>query len=121
MKPTIDSTEFGSIRIENQLYQHDVYIDLDGRVSKRKKKLSKAVHGTSHMIAADELKHIYQKGVQLLVIGTGQYAQVSLSDEAREFIRQKGCQVLLDSTPRAIEAWNKSSVQRKLGLFHVTC
>ena len=48
MKPTIDGTEFGSITISGELYEHDVLIRLSGKVKKRKKKLSKAVYGTSH-------------------------------------------------------------------------
>ena len=82
MKPIIDSTEFGSIRIEKAIFEHDVTINLNGRVKKRKKKLSKAIFGTSHIISLDEAKHVYKKGARLLIIGAGQYSSVNLSDEA---------------------------------------
>jgi hypothetical protein len=51
MKPNIDSTTFGSITIEGTDFEHDVIIRLDGEVKKRKKKLSKAMYGTSHIVS----------------------------------------------------------------------
>ena len=53
MKPTIDRTMYGSITIKGRRYERDVLIRLDGGVKKRKKKLSKAVYGTSHTISLD--------------------------------------------------------------------
>ncbi len=37
MKPGIDMTSFGSITISGETYDHDVVIDLQGEVKKRKK------------------------------------------------------------------------------------
>ena len=48
MKPAIDETDFGYIVIEGARIEHDVLIRLSGAIKKRKKKLSKAVYGTSH-------------------------------------------------------------------------
>ena len=56
MKPRIDATEFGSITVEGAVFDHDVVISPDGDVSKRKKKLSKAVYVTSHTISLQEAK-----------------------------------------------------------------
>jgi hypothetical protein len=65
MKPTIDQTTFGSITIEGAVFTHDVMIRRNGQVEKRKKKLSKAIYGTSHILSQAEAKHIYEKGAQL--------------------------------------------------------
>src|SRR5713226_2543910 len=72
MKPSIDQTSFGSITIEGTVFEHDVIIRLNGQVEKRKKKLSKAVYGTSHIMSLAEAKHVYEKGTQRLIIGSGQ-------------------------------------------------
>jgi len=40
MKPVINKTEFGSITVDEERYDHDIMITLDGKVKKRKKKLS---------------------------------------------------------------------------------
>jgi hypothetical protein len=62
MQPRIDRTRFGSVTIDGKLYEHDVLIRLGGELEKRKKKLSKAVYGTSHTISLAEARHVYQQG-----------------------------------------------------------
>ena len=120
MKPEIDETKFGSITIDGKLYDHDVIIRLDGKVKKRKKKLSKSVYGTSHKVSLEEAEHILENGAKLLIVGTGQSGCVELSDEAAEYFQRNECSVKLFPTPEAIAAWN-SAGGAVIGMFHVTC
>ena len=120
MKPKIDKTKFGSITIEGHKYTHDVLIRLDGQVKKRKKKLSKRVYGTSHVLSLAEAEYIYEQGAEQFIFGTGQYDTARLSEEAAEFFTGKNIKVKLLSTPKAIQAWNEAN-GATLGLFHVTC
>jgi hypothetical protein len=120
MKPSIDKTSFGSITIEGAVFEHDVMIKRDGQVKKRKKKLSKALYGTSHILSEEEARYIYEKGAKHLIIGAGQYGNVRLSDEATDYFKRKDCQVELLPTPDAIQAWNKAE-GAVVGMFHVTC
>ena len=64
MQPRIDGTRFGSITIAGRAYEHDVVIRLDGRVKKRKKKLSKTRYGTSHKVSVEEARHVFEKGAR---------------------------------------------------------
>jgi len=73
----IDGARFGSITIDGETYSHDVLIRLDGTVKKRKKKLSKAVYGTSHRISLEEAQHVYQEGAERLIVGTGHTGRVT--------------------------------------------
>ena len=120
MKPTIQRTTFGSITIDGDVFKHDVVIRLDGRVKKRKKKLSKSIYGTSHTISLDEAKYVYEAGAKRLIVGGGQFGRVRLSDEAADYLRHKGCRVTLSPTPEAMQAWNEAE-GHLIGLFHVTC
>jgi hypothetical protein len=120
VKPKIRGTDFGSIGIGGEVYRHDVLIRLGGKVKKRKKKLSKAVYGTSHIVSLNEAKHIYEKGAELLIVGTGQYGLVQLSDEAAKYFERKKCRVKLRLTPEAVQVWNEAKGD-VIGLFHVTC
>jgi len=120
MKPTIDTTSFGSITIAGARFEHDVVINLSGEVVKRKKKLSKAIYGTSHIISLDEARHVYEDDAEEILIGAGQFGRVKLSEEAERFLREKGCQITLLPTPEAIRAWNLAA-GATIGLFHVTC
>ena len=120
MKPRINSTRFGSITIEGETYENDVLIRLGGEINKRKKKLSKAIYGTSHVISLDEAKYIFEDRAERLIIGTGQTGLVQLSDEAAGYFRKNRCQVQMLSTPEAIRIWNESDGEI-IALFHVTC
>jgi len=120
MKPKIDKTMFGLIIIGGQKYEYDVLIHLNGVVEKRKKKLSKEIFGTSHIISVQEAKYVYEEGARQLVIGGGQDGMVKLSDEAAKFFKVKDCKVDLSPTPQALEVWNKTE-EKAIGLFHVTC
>ncbi len=116
----IDGTEFGSITISGKTYDHDVVIRLSEQVVKRKKKLSKRIYGSSHTISEDEARFVFEKGCKELILGTGQYGNAALSPEAAAFLDKKGCRVIAQPTPDAVQTFNASR-KRKIGLFHVTC
>ena len=67
MKPVIYDYGFGYITVEGSKIDHDIIIRLSGEIKKRKKKLSKAVYGTSHIISLEEAKYIYQNGAERLI------------------------------------------------------
>ena len=116
----IERTTFGTITIDGKTYEHDVVVRLSGEVVKRKKKLSKKLYGTSHVLSKDEAKFLFEEGCDQVVIGSGQMGNVQLSPEAEAYFERKGCAVLLKPTPEAIRMFNQSRA-RRIGLFHVTC
>jgi hypothetical protein len=122
MKPHIDKTEFGSITVDGAVFEHDVIIRPDGQVRKRKKKLSKEVYGTSHMISLQEAEYLWQQGAgpECLIVGSGQYGNVELSPEAAVYLKRRRCPVELLPTPEVIDVWNQAK-HKAMGLFHVTC
>ncbi|SDW42980.1 MTH938/NDUFAF3 family protein [Nitrosomonas communis] len=120
MNPRIDGTKFGFITIDGADIEHDVLIRLSGKIKKRKKKLSKAVFGTSHIISLEEAEHIFEKGAERLIIGSGHDGNVTLSKKASEYFQKEGVRVDLFPTPEAIHQWNKAK-GHTIGLFHVTC
>ncbi len=89
MAVTIEKTSFGSITIDGKTYEHDVLIRLSEEIKKRKKKLSKRIYGTSHILSLDEAKHIYEKGCGVIIIGSGQHDSLRLSPEAEPISRKK--------------------------------
>ena len=120
MNPTINNTTFGSIEVDGTVYNHDIIIRSNGHVEKRKKKLSKAVYGTSHTVSLEEIEYTYDKGAQKIIIGNGQYGALKLSDNACEFLQSRNCEILMKETPEAIKLWNKEE-GKSIGLFHLTC
>lgn len=120
MRPHIQSTLFGSIKIGGRRYLTDVVVRLDGSVEKRRKNLSKRLYGTSHVISLEEAIHVYQDGAEQLIIGTGRFDSVRLSDEAATYLDEQGCRSTLVRTPDSPTIWNETS-GKVIGLFHVTC
>ena len=120
MKPKIDRTMFGSVTVDGQTFERDIIIRLSGKVKKRRKKLSSAVYGTSHVISLEEAKHVYQKGAERLVVGAGQFGLVELSEEAAGYFDEQGCLVDLQPMKEALKVWNEAEGS-VIGLFHVTC
>ena len=116
----IDRSEFGSITVDGKAYDHDVMINLSGKVSKRRKKLSKQEYGTSHVVSKAEAKAVFEKGCDVIIIGSGQEGNVHLSPEAEDYFAKKRCKVLLQPTQKAIRSFNRSA-KRKIALMHVTC
>ncbi|MGC9349967.1 MAG: Mth938-like domain-containing protein [Anaerolineae bacterium] len=123
--PRIDDTGFGWIEVAGTRYDHDLVIELDGTVRKRKKRLSKKVYGTSHRLSLKEAENVYEEGTELLLVGSGQFGRVRLSDEAQAFFDERGVTVTLLRTPEAIRRWNAlqtaSGERAVVGLFHITC
>jgi hypothetical protein len=120
MKPHIDGTAFGRITIGGRVYNHDVVLTPAGKVVERQKELSRRVTGTSHLVSAEEAAYLVELGADRLIMGTGQYGALTLSDEAKAFLDKKGCTVTLAPTPEAIEHYN-SAAQPTTGMFHLTC
>jgi len=120
MEPTLSGTGFGWIDVGDERISHDILIRLDGEVTKRKKKLSKEVYGTSHTISQAEAEYIYEDGAESLLIGAGQFGRVRLSPEAAAYYQEKNCSVEILPTPTAVKTWNNSE-GKMIGLFHITC
>ena len=121
MQDVIESTGFGYIVVDGTRFDHDVVLTPKGKVSKRQKKLSKQVHGTGHVVAREELEsYLEGKECSLLVIGTGQYGALTLSEEAEAYLKGLGIPYDARPTPEAIELFNKASGKRR-ALVHVTC
>jgi len=120
MKPHIDGTAFGRITIDGREYRYDVVLTPAGEVAERQKELSKRVTGTSHVVSEAEAKHLVEQGASTLLIGTGQYGALKLSDEAAAYLREQGCAVTLAPTPEAVKLYN-AATEPVTAMFHLTC
>ena len=59
---------------------------------------------------------------EVLIIGTGQYGNMAVTDEIASEIRKKGIEVIVLETPVAVKRFNEVSKSKKtIGAFHLTC
>lgn len=117
----IEGSGFGYIVIDGRRYERDVVIRPSGRVSKRKKQLSRKRHGTAHRVSAEELEEVIENRVpSILIVGTGHAGGLSLGDDAVLWLEQRGIPYRALPTPQAIEAFRRAE-GRKMAFLHVTC
>lgn len=111
------SLSFGSIRIDDVTYEHDVVIDA-GEVRKRKKRPSRKYRETfGHTPLSLEEKIPWK--CRRLVIGTGMGALPVMDDVKREAKRRK-IELLIVPTAHAIQLLRQEP-RHTNAILHVTC
>jgi hypothetical protein len=115
----IDNYSFGSITIDGEVYQKDLWI-IDGHIIKRDKSIAKSKFGTSHMISRKELKKVVTQKTRRLIIGSGNSGSVSLTDKAQKYLEEEGIKVEIHKTRDLIQRDIEIS-EYDSGIIHLTC
>ncbi len=118
--PKIKYVASGEIAVGTETYAGDVYIRADGKVRQRKKKAAREEYGTSHKLGPRELKKVCKIKPDILIVGTGRAAMVTLAPEGRAFLKERGIKVDLRPSAEAAKVFNRTK-GRKAALIHVTC
>ena len=114
----LDRFEFGSIRIDGEIYENDVVIDR-GQVQKRKKKASKPFRDQfGHTPLSVEEKIPWK--CQTLVIGTGAEGALPVMPEVEREAERRGVDLIVLPTPKAIAVLN-GKAKKANAVLHVTC
>ena len=114
----IDHLTFGSIRVNGVTYSHDVVID-QGKVRERKKGPSKRLREEyGHTPLSDGERIPWE--CERLVIGTGAYGALPVTDEVVEEAKRRRVELLVLPTAEAIIALCATAEQTN-AILHVTC
>lgn len=113
----INTSEFGSITIDNKKYPHDVYIFPSGKVEERPH---------SHSISKDQVEHILKENsdLEVIFIGKGTSGMASLDADARELLEKKGIEIIEANTPDIKDKFNELADKREkkiAAIIHTTC
>jgi hypothetical protein len=109
---------FGVLRIDGVTYVRDVVIDR-GRVSKRKKKLSKPYRdafGHTPLSLAEPIPWKCRR----LVVGTGAHGSLPVLDEVVREAERRGIELVMLPTRRALRALERDATDTN-AVLHVTC
>ena len=134
----IEEYHYGSITIDGNTYNHDVEVrwtdaasgDTRGEPRPAKGEILKWWRGKSHVIDEEDVKRAIDQDPDILVIGTGESGSAFITEAAKEEIRAKGIELIIDLTEQATKTFNiinedseeEEGEQRKvIGLFHITC
>lgn len=112
----IEEYHFGSIKINGKIYNNDVEVLWTGEVLPWRFK-------ERHVIDVEEVKKAVEKNPEIIIIGTGESGMAEVTEEAKKEIKSKRIELIIETTGKAIEIFNKNfETQKKvIGLFHLTC
>jgi hypothetical protein len=113
-------TKYGWVEIDNVRYDHDIIIHADRSVTKRSKKKSKKLKGSyGHTPLSEfELGFLETESPAVVYIGTGQYGDLPITEEAQEIL--KGYPTIIRPTPELVELLEEES-RPFAAIIHVTC
>ncbi len=118
--PRLSASEFGEAVVDGERKDYDLIVRANGKVKKRKKKLSRQVHGTAHEISEQEIVYVCKGSPAIVVIGAGHHGQVSLSREAHAWLNEQSIRVMILPSPEAALAFNQAAGPKAM-LLHVAC
>lgn len=113
MKIKINSTEFGSVTINNKKYQHDVIITAEGEVQSIKTEVR-------HLISEKEFYLLLKGNPEIILIGSGQYNALRVDEKVKDLAHKKGVKIIILKTPEAVKKFNELN-KRVSAYIHVTC
>ena len=112
----IGTYRFGKIDIDGRSYRSDVIITPEGVIDRWWRK-------DGHDLAVGDLADIIAAKPDILVVGTGYFGQMSLSEEARRYLGAQGIHVRESRTRQAVADFNQLKTQRArvVAALHLTC
>jgi len=109
---------FGSLQIDDTVYEHDVVVD-HGKIHKRNKKPSKKFRDKFAHTPLSVEEDIPWK-CRRLVVGTGAHGGLPVMEDVRRQAQERGVELFVLPTPQAIEILNKD-IDDTNAVLHVTC
>ncbi|TFG14913.1 MAG: hypothetical protein EU535_02735 [Promethearchaeota archaeon] len=121
-----EKTTFGSITIDGNQYNHDLYLLVDGIITERDKSHSKHISGHREL-SKWELEQLITEGPDILIIGMGQSGVLPISKETKFWLEslktERNIKIIQDKTPLILDKTNEAlrSNKKVAGIFHITC
>jgi len=112
----IDQYRFGHIDIEGQSFDADVIIFPD-HVQERWWRRE------GHRLAQEDLETVLAEKPEVLVVGTGYYGRMQVSEDTLEVLRSEGIDVKVEQTSSAVAEFNRLQREcaRIVAALHLTC
>jgi hypothetical protein len=117
----INSTEFGSITINDKKY--DQVLIIGNKAVERDYDRLKELFGTSHKIGDWEVTELLKEYPDIILFGIGQDGALEVGEDIIKTIKEKGIELIIEKTPQAIVIFNEKvqSGKKINALIHTTC
>ena len=112
----IESYNFGSMTVMGQSHRNDLKI-IDDKV------VGNWWRREGHALYVQDIDDILYASVETLVVGTGAYGGMRVTEEAAQAIEGQGINLVAVPTKEAVSIFNTLHAQGKrvAGAFHLTC
>ena len=112
----ITAYHFGRIDIDGRTYTSDVIVTPEGVLDTWWRK-------QGHILAMADLAEIVAARPEILVVGTGCYGRMAVSEETRSYLEAQGVQLRQARTAEAVKVFNQlqKAPARVVAALHVTC
>jgi hypothetical protein len=112
----IEDYKFGKIKIFGKEYNFDVEVRWTGEVFSWWRK-------EGHTVNSEDVERALKENPEVIIIGTGAYGVCKITKDCEDFIKEKGLELIVDITEKAVEKFNELLKQSKkvIGFFHLTC
>lgn len=111
----IDNYSFGNIVIDGKAYNSDVIIFKDYVDSSWWRK-------EGHKLQIVDLESVIRAKPEVLIIGTGAYGAMKVPDETMNYVKSKGIELYIYTTPEAVKEFNKLQDKKHvIAALHLTC
>jgi hypothetical protein len=112
----IESYSFGNMKVIGENHRNDLKIIDDQIVGNWWRR-------EGHALYAEDIDDILYSAVEMLVVGTGAYGSMRVTDEAAKALDGRGIKLVAVPTEEAVSIFNslQSQGKRVAGAFHLTC
>ncbi|MBD3405263.1 MAG: hypothetical protein GF411_03890 [Candidatus Lokiarchaeota archaeon] len=111
----IEDYEFGKVKINGKKYEDDLII-IDGTI------YPKWWRKEGHNLHLEDLTEIFSRKPDTLIVGTGFYGRMKVSEEIEKELEQIGCKLIVKKTKDAAKIFNEISDDKTIALaIHLTC
>ena len=112
----IESYGFGSMTVLGQRHRNDLKI-IDNKI------VGNWWRREGHALYVEDIDDILYSNVEVLVVGTGAYGGLKVTEAAARAIKGRGIELVAVPTKEAVSIFNILHAQGKkvAGAFHLTC
>jgi len=113
--PRIEHYRFGSITVDGQRHTQDLIILPERVIGGWWRKEGHALH-------PDDLTAVFEAAPEVLVVGTGAYGMMRVTEETRRALEEAGIRLIATPTAEAVKTYNGlREKQRVAAALHLTC
>ena len=112
----IESYSFGTMTVIGKTHRNDLKIIVEEIIGNWWRR-------EGHALYAEDIADILCADIETLVVGTGAYGSMRITDEAARAIAEKATKLVAVPTKEAVSMFNSLRAEGKLvaGAFHLTC